>query len=122
MPNRFCAICGKELVPQDPHFGMCLKCYLKENPLFTLPENLSINICLDCGNFSKKDVWIEPSNNELYSIIEEAVEKFLLKPKMDDFDFSILLNEESFIFSSKDLLKPRELQYQVILKDLLMKK
>jgi nonsense-mediated mRNA decay protein 3 len=106
MPNRFCAICGIKLGEHDPHFGMCLQCYLKENPLFDIPRQLSLNMCLDCGSFSKKDVWIEPLNNELFSILEQAVLRFLLKSllKSDSIEFSISFNEDSFIYSSKDLL------------------
>jgi nonsense-mediated mRNA decay protein 3 len=106
MPNRFCAICGKKLGEHDPHFGMCLQCYLKENPLFDIPHQLSINMCLDCGSFSKKDVWIEPLNNDLFSILEQAILRFVLKSllKSDSIEFSISFNEDSFIYSSKDSL------------------
>ncbi len=119
MPNRFCAICGKKLVQDDPHFGMCLKCFLKEHPLFKLPDRLSINICLDCGSYSKKDIWIEPLDNELFSIIKEAVQKFLLKSflKKNNIDFSFAVNENSFIFSSKDLLVSLEVEIIGVLKE-----
>ncbi len=119
MPNRFCAICGKKLVRDDPHFGMCLTCFLKEHPLFKLPDRLSINICLDCGSYSKKDIWIEPLDNELFSIIEEAVQKFLLKSfvKKNNIDFSFTVNENSFIFSSKDLLVSLEVEIIGVLKE-----
>ena len=79
MPNRFCAICGKKLGVTDPHYGMCLKCYLKENPLFKLPNDISFNICIDCGSFSKKDNWIEPERNELISVIKQALQKYLFR-------------------------------------------
>ena len=119
MPNRFCAICGKILVENDPHFGMCLQCYLKEHPLFELPKQFSLNICVDCGSYSKKDVWVEPLENELFSIIEQAIQKMLLKPflKRNIIDFSISFNEESFVFSSKDLLISLEVAIQGILKE-----
>jgi len=119
MPNRFCAICGKKLVQDDPHFGMCLKCFLKEHPLFKLPDRLSINICLDCGSYSKKDIWIEPLDNELFSIIKEAVQRFLLKSflKKNNIDFSFAVNENSFIFSSKDLLVSLEVEIIGVLKE-----
>ena len=119
MPNRFCAICGKILVENDPHFGMCLECYLKEHPLFELPKQFSLNICVDCGSYSKKDVWVEPLENELFSIIEQAIQKMLLKPflKRNIIDFSISFNEESFVFSSKDLLISLEVAIQGILKE-----
>ncbi len=110
MPNRFCAICGKKLDVRSPHFGMCLKCYLNDNPLFEIPKRFSLNICIDCGNYSKKDIWIETSKNELFSIIDEAIKKYMLKPilKKSDIEFSLSFDENSFIYSSKDLLKSLE--------------
>ncbi|MFX1418649.1 MAG: NMD3-related protein [Promethearchaeota archaeon] len=106
MPNRFCAICGKNLGDEDPHYGLCLNCYLKENPLFQLPNNFSLNICLDCGSFSKKDIWIESEQNELFLTIKQAIRRFLLKSFMKkyDIDFSVNLDESSYVYSSKDLL------------------
>ncbi|UCD02283.1 MAG: hypothetical protein JSV23_04520 [Promethearchaeota archaeon] len=119
MPNRFCAICGKILVETDPHFGMCLECYLKEHPLFELPDQYSLNICIDCGSYSKKDDWVEPLENEIFSIIEQAVQQLLLKPysKKNNIDFSISFNEESFVFSSKELLNSIEIAIQGVLKE-----
>jgi len=118
MPNRFCAICGKTLGKDDPHFGMCLECYLKEHPLFELHDRISLNLCLDCGSFSKKDVWIEPLENESFSIIEQAIQRFLLKSflKKNNIDFSMSYNENSFVYSSKDLLISLEVVIQGVLK------
>ncbi len=106
MPNRFCAICGKVISDADPHFGMCYDCYLKEKPLFDLPKRFSLNICIDCGSYSKKEVWIEPRDNELFPTINEAIHRFLLKNylKKSNIEFSITFDEKSYIFSSKDLL------------------
>lgn len=107
MPNRFCAICGKVISDADPHFGMCYDCYLKEKPLFDLPKRFSLNICIDCGSYSKKEVWIEPRDNELFPTINEAIHRFLLKNylKKGNIEFSITFDEKSYIYSSKDLLK-----------------
>ncbi len=118
MPNRFCAICGKNIGESDPHYGMCLKCYLKENPLFELPDKYSFNICIDCGSFSKKDMWIEPERNELFSIIEQALQKHVLKTllKKNTIDFSISFDEDSYIFSSKDLLVSLEVAIHGVLR------
>ncbi|MFX1242717.1 MAG: NMD3-related protein [Promethearchaeota archaeon] len=110
MPNRFCAICGKIIDKTDPHFGMCLKCYLKENTLFELPDKFSLNVCIDCGSFSKKDMWIKPERNEIFSILEQAIQKHVLNPllKRRNLEFSFLYDEDSFIYSSKDLLTSLE--------------
>ncbi|MFW9972092.1 MAG: NMD3-related protein [Candidatus Odinarchaeota archaeon] len=110
MPNRFCAVCGKSIGKNDPHYGMCLQCYLKENPLFELPAKYSLNICIDCGSFAKKDLWIEPETNEIFSTIEQALQKDILQAyqKKNNIDFSISFDEDTFLFSSKDLLTSLE--------------
>jgi len=107
MPQRFCAICGKEIDKTAPHFGMCLKCYLIEHPLFELPKEFSFKICPDCGSYSPKEDWYKSENNDLFQIIEKATFNILLKPytKEDKIDFSFTFDENSFIFTSKDLLK-----------------
>lgn len=119
MPNRFCAICGISINEDSPHFGMCLKCYLEENPLFELPESFSVNICIDCGSYSKKDVWYEPNYDDLESIIEEIIQKFILKTqiKTDQIEFSIEINNEGIVYSSKDLIKSIEVLVNGRLKD-----
>lgn len=106
MPKRFCAICGKELQDYAPSYSMCLNCYLKENPLFEVPKKFSFKICPDCGNFSKKDVWIKPETNELYIIIENSIRKFVLRPYLKkNIDFLISFDKESFVFSSQNMLR-----------------
>lgn len=118
MPNRFCAICGKGLNEDSPHFGMCLECYLKEHPLFDLPAKFKINVCMDCGSYSRKDVWVKPSEDDLFLILSETIQKFLLKPmKKNQIDFSISFNENSLEFSSKDLLKSVEVVINGTLKE-----
>jgi NMD protein affecting ribosome stability and mRNA decay len=119
MPNRFCAICGKIIGKTDPHFGMCLKCYLKENTLFELPDKFSLNVCIDCGSFSKKDKWIKPERNEIFSILEQALQKHVLNPllKRRNLEFSFLYDEDSFIYSSKDLLISLEVLIQGFLSE-----
>jgi len=118
MPNRFCAICGKKIDGDSPHVGMCLNCYLKEHPLFDLPNKFTIYVCIDCGNYTKKDVWFEPSEDDLFSILSEAVQKFLLKPfiKNSQIEFSLSFEEKSLEYSSKDLLKSIEVLIKGTLK------
>ncbi|MFX0039071.1 MAG: NMD3-related protein [Promethearchaeota archaeon] len=118
MPNRFCAICGTSIGESDPHYGMCLKCYLKEHPLFELPDKFSLNICIDCGSYSKKDMWIEPERNEIFSIIEQALQRYVLKSllKKQNIEFSLSFDKDSFVFSAKDLLVSLEASIQGVLK------
>ena len=106
MPNRFCAICGKPINDSAPHFGMCLECYLKENPLFELPETLSIKTCIDCGSFSRKEEWIETEEDDIISTIMEAIRKLVLRSyqKKDNLRFDLFPVEESYSFSARDLL------------------
>jgi nonsense-mediated mRNA decay protein 3 len=104
MPHRFCAICGKVIDEFAPHFGMCLNCYLKENPLFELPNNYSFKLCIDCQNYAKKEDWIESENKDLFQIIEAVLIRFLLKNyvKQDIIQFSFSFDK--LVYSSRDLL------------------
>ena len=112
MPKRFCAICGKDIDETAPHFGMCLSCYLKENPLFILPDHFELKICSYCGKFNKKDTWIQPESYEPLEIIEEALEKLLLKQikNAQNIQFKIIPIEDSFTYSSKGLLNGLDLK------------
>ena len=111
MPNRFCAICGKSLKQNSPHFNMCMDCYLTENPLFELPDSFSIRICKECGMYSKKEEWIELPSDDIFRIIEEVIEKFLLKKyiKSNEIQFSFSYDKTNFIYNSSDLLKSLKL-------------
>ncbi|MFX1588839.1 MAG: NMD3-related protein [Promethearchaeota archaeon] len=119
MPQRFCAICGKNLTENDPHFGLCLDCYLKENPLFEISSSFTLNICPDCGKYSKKDEWFETNGEDLFFTIEVAIRKFLLKNylKQDTIDFKFIYDENSFQYSSKDLLSSFNLAIKGKLKE-----
>lgn len=119
MPHRFCAICGKDINDSAPHFGMCINCYLKEKPLFELPERLSFKLCLGCGAFSKKDEWLKSEENEILKIIESGAFNFLLKQhlKKKNIDFKITIDENSLIYSSKGLIKSVDLNVKGTLKE-----
>ncbi len=110
MVHRFCAICGKPLEQDAPHFGMCLDCYVKESPLFEIPKQFSFRTCLDCGKYSIREEWVDPSENDIYIIIKEVLTRYLLKSisRKGSIDFDLSINEESLVFSSKDLLKSLE--------------
>ncbi|MFX1238543.1 MAG: NMD3-related protein [Promethearchaeota archaeon] len=107
MVHRFCAICGKSLGDSSPHFGMCLECFIEETNLFEIPKKFSFRTCLDCGKYSVKEEWFDPTEKDIHVIVQEAVHRFLLRniAKNTPLQFSTTFNEESFEFSSKDLLK-----------------
>ena len=119
MPRRFCAICGKDIDKSAPHFGMCLECYAKEHPLFDIPDKFSLRICIDCGSFNIKEEWIKPKENEIFSIVEESIRKFLLKnySKEDKISFFISFDENSVVYSSKDLITSIGIVVEGTLKD-----
>jgi len=119
MPQRFCAICGKLLTKDAPHFGMCLDCYLKEHPLFEVSPSFTLKICPDCGKYSKKEEWFDTNGEDLFFTIEEAIQKFLLKNylKKDIINFTFIYDESSFQYSSKDLLSSLILTIEGSLKE-----
>jgi len=106
MPRKFCAICGKDIDDNSPHFGMCFECYLNEHPLFELDKTFHIKVCLDCGKYSKKENWFNNTSGDINEAIDDALHRFLLKSanKSDSIEFEIILDENSFNYSSKDLL------------------
>jgi len=106
MPRKFCAICGKDINDNTPHFGMCFECYLNEHPLFKLDKSFHIKVCLDCGRYSKKENWFNSTSEEINEVIIDALDRFLLKSvnNIENIEFNIILNENSFNYSSKDLL------------------
>jgi nonsense-mediated mRNA decay protein 3 len=119
MPQRFCAICGKKIDEKAPHFGMCISCYLKENPLFELPPTYQLRICLDCNRYSKKEEWIKSDEMDFLLVIEDAIYNMLIKPleKNDLINFSIDIDKNKLQFSSKDLISSLEVNVTGRLKD-----
>ncbi len=107
MPHRFCAVCGKALDNKSTHYNMCMNCYLNENPLFELPDSFSIKICNECGKYSKKEEWVECQSDDVFSIIEESVKRFLLKNylKSNLIDFVFIHDDQTVIYSSSGLIK-----------------
>ena len=104
MPHRFCAICGSELDENAPHFGMCLNCYLEENPLFELPKSYNFRLCMDCLKYSKKEEWFEPAEKEIFPVIEEVLTRFLLKKYAKQGLITFSFSFDKLIYSSRNLL------------------
>ncbi|MEJ2249584.1 MAG: NMD3-related protein [Candidatus Lokiarchaeota archaeon] len=112
MPNKFCMICGKALDKNAPNFSTCLECYIKENPLFELPESFNFKVCSDCFSYSKSNEWIRPENDDILDIIQSAVHTFLLEHfnNYEDIEFEFSFNKDNFGFTSKDLLDHLEVE------------
>ncbi len=108
MPHRFCAICGSQLDENAPHFGMCLNCYLEENPLFEIPKSYNFKLCIDCQKYSKKEEWYEPSENDIFSVIEEALSRFVLKNYVKQGLITFSFSFDNLMYSSRDLLTSLE--------------
>ncbi len=107
MPHRFCAVCGKEIEEDSPHFSLCLNCYLKENELFSVEKDFTIRICINCGKHAKKDTWFDSKASNTYEVLDHAIRQFLLKKylKKGELDFKISFIESSCSYSSKGNLK-----------------
>ncbi len=114
MPNRFCAICGETLDENAPTFNMCLKCYLKEHPLFTLPGEFHLIICPDCGNYAKQKDWNETNESDIILITEEAIYNYLLIPlmKKNALEFNLTLDENSVFYNSKNMIETIEFEIE----------
>ena len=104
MPHRFCAICGSEIDENAPHFGMCLNCYLEENPVFELPKSYNFKLCIDCLKYSKKEEWYEPAKKEIFPVIEEVLTRFLLKNYTKQGLIAFSFSFDKLIYSSRNLL------------------
>lgn len=75
MPSKFCYRCGALEEEKGPLIeGLCPDCFLKENPLLKVPEEIEMNVCGRCGAFYLENAWhgLEREPSEDY--IEAAKE------------------------------------------------
>ncbi len=107
-PSRFCSLCGKEFFENEKFYEnfSCLKCYLKNRPLFHFQEPFYLNICLECGSFSKDskvNIWINPSTENLMEIVKSAINYYLLEPyqKKENIKFRIKILEEKISLNAQ---------------------
>jgi len=70
-----------------------------------------VNVCIDCGSYSKRDIWIEPTKDDFFSILHEIIQKFLLKSLLKNEQIEILFstNEDTIVYSSTGLIKSVEI-------------
>jgi len=107
-PTRFCSLCGKEFSTNEKIYEKftCLRCYLKNKPLFQFQDIFYLNICLECGSFSKDSkvkIWLPPSTENVLEIVKSAIKYYLLEPygKKDNIKFIIKILEEKISPSAK---------------------
>ncbi len=84
--DKFCYKCGALEEEDEPFIdGLCKDCFLKENPLLKVPEDLSLKICKECGAYyldnNIYDIEVSPAQEymeaakELVSSEIEVLEK-----------------------------------------------
>jgi len=107
-PTRFCSICGKEFSTNEKIYDKftCLRCYLKNKPLFLFQDIFYLNICLECGSFSKDSkvkVWLTPSTENILEIVKSAINYYLLEPygKKENIEFKLIILEEKISPNAK---------------------
>ncbi|MBP2143328.1 nonsense-mediated mRNA decay protein 3 [Methanococcus voltae] len=65
--GSFCYRCGHEGELLD---GLCNLCYSQLNPLFTIDDRLTIEVCHMCGSYKRK-LWCDPKSEDTYAIMDE---------------------------------------------------
>ncbi|MDP6670183.1 MAG: NMD3-related protein, partial [archaeon] len=69
MKGMFCPKCGSTKGPFVK--GLCKECFLKQNQLLAIPEEIKIEHCKFCNKIRLGGRWVEQS--------EEALKNFLIK-------------------------------------------
>ncbi len=107
-PTRFCSICGKQFSTNEKIYDKftCLRCFLKNKPLFQFQDIFYLNICLECGSFSKDSkvkVWLTPSTENILEIVKSAINYYLLEPygKKENIEFKLIILEEKISPNAK---------------------
>ena len=63
----FCYRCGHE---GELIEGLCKVCYAQLHPLFSVPDEIRIEVCHMCGSYKRK-TWQDPRGRDLYEILDE---------------------------------------------------
>lgn len=71
MNKNFCPKCGTS---EGIFIGQfCKKCYLEDNKVAELPEQIEIEVCKRCGKFHWRGKWREQEINEIRQFVESKV-------------------------------------------------
>ena len=88
--ERFCYRCGISEKEGGPLIdGLCQICYLKENPVLLIPDEVNTELCQNCGSYKRRGVWVDPKSYELKELIFEVAENALLEVIEDSFSEKI---------------------------------
>ncbi len=86
----FCVECGKET---DELFGgLCIKCYIKSNKFFDIPDNISITVCRNCNAYKIGGEWM---HGEMDVILKNFLEENIRHEGLTN--FSVQLEEDKVI-------------------------
>lgn len=88
----FCYRCGYEGELID---GLCKVCYAQLHPLFSVPDEIRIEVCHMCGSYKRK-TWQDPKGRDLYGILDEIAYygvKDHLKKENKNIDIEIIPQE-----------------------------
>lgn len=73
--EKFCYKCGALEEEKGPFIeGLCQDCFLAENPLLKIPEDLELKICQYCGAYYQENVPYEVEKDPAAEYMEAAKE------------------------------------------------
>jgi len=100
MSERFCYRCGISEEEGGPLIeGLCQVCYRKENPVLLISDEISTELCGNCGSYKRRGVWIDPKSYDLEELIFEVAGNALLEALEDSLsekikEFDVVSMEE----------------------------
>lgn len=93
--SRFCVKCGISEEESPLIEGLCPKCWLEENKLVNVPENITIEYCRVCGSPRIHGKWLKPMDmsEAVYTALTEylislkPVKQFIRDTTIDSIEF-----------------------------------
>ncbi len=81
----FCPRCGR---PERLFDGLCKSCFIEENPLINVPDEIKVTVCSHCNSYILKGKWRESKSEEeiAFEVVKENIK---LSDFADDVDVSI---------------------------------
>ncbi|WP_456369035.1 60S ribosomal export protein NMD3 [Thermococcus sp.] len=96
MGERFCYRCGISEREGGPLInGLCQICYLRENPVLLIGDEVNTELCQNCGSYKKNGIWVDPKSYDLEELIFEVAENALLESL--ESSFSDLIREYQIV-------------------------